>query len=170
MKFYNYYILLILPLFLGFSNPTKNNNASLFKIERSKDANQIFYDVHFIEKNKLDLKNPISIYWIRNTEGGKIKPLTWIQQNYAYGLEFTKTSEKMAQFHFVSYDKRSFTLKQVGKECFKVFTQLNDKEVIVNRIFIQIDGGTFWFPKISKVELHTQDPTTKKEIVEIINP
>lgn len=166
----NWIYILLFPLLFSFSDKTGDAKKSLFKIERSKDANQILYDVHTISKNQLNKNNPISIYWIKKTEGNKIKPLTWIQQHYAYGLDFTYTSEKMAQFHFVSYNKRSFTLKQNEKECFKVYTQLNGKEVIVNRIFIQIDGGTFWFPKISKVELHAQDPTTNKKLIEIINP
>lgn len=162
--------ILLFPFLFSFSDKTEGSKKSLFKIERSKDANQIFYDVLTNSKNHLYKDNPINIYWIKKTEGNKIKPLTWIQQHYAYGLDFTYTSEKIAQFHFVSYDKRNFTLKQDKKDCFKVFTELNGKEVIVNRIFIQIDGGTFWFPKISKVELHVQDPTTNKKLIEIINP
>lgn len=165
-----YILLLFLPLILGFSTKTDKASKSLFKIERSKDGNQIFYDVHTVTNDKLNVKNPITPYWIRKTEGNKIKPLTWIQEHYAYGLNFTYSSEKIAQFHFVSYDKRSFTLKQYKKDCFKVFTELNGKEVIVNRIFIQIDGGTFWFPKISKVELHAIEPNSGVELLEIIYP
>ncbi|MBW6481632.1 MAG: DUF4833 domain-containing protein [Vicingaceae bacterium] len=142
----------------------------LFKIERSKDNNQIFYDLNVVENGLLKPENPINPYWIRKTEGGVIKPLTWIQNNYAYGLEYIYKSETYAKFHFVSYKKRDFVLKKNKEGIFKVYTNLNNKEVEVNRIFIQIDGGTFWFPKISKVELHTNDPLTKKNIVEIIKP
>ena len=162
-------ILFTLSLF-SFNNRDVASSHSLFKIERSKDANQIFYNLNTINNNKLNPENPINIYWIRKTEGGKIKPLTWIQKHYAYGVDYTYASENFAKFHFVSSNKRDFILKRDKTGDFKVFTQLNNKEVEVNRIFIQIDGGTFWFPNISHVELHTKDPLTHKNIVEIIVP
>ncbi|MGE0560355.1 MAG: DUF4833 domain-containing protein [Flavobacteriales bacterium] len=146
------------------------NKSHLFKIERSKDANEIFYDIHLEKSGKLNVVEPIFPYWRRQTEGGIIKPLTWVQQNYAYGLEYIYTSASFVKFRFVSYKKRDFFLKKDINGNFKVYTLLNNKEVEVNRIFIQIDGGTFWFPKISRVELHASDPFTKKNIVEIIKP
>ena len=151
-------------------NKNDISSNALFKIERSKDDNAIFYELRTSSNNSLDKENPINIYWIRNTEGGKTKPLTWIQQHYAYGLEFTSSSQQKAKFHFVSYDKKDFILKKNVEGDFKVFTIKDKKEVIVNRIFIQIDGGTFWFPTISRVELHTTDPITNIDEVEIINP
>lgn len=167
-------IILISSLFLFSFSPKENksdvHSNALFKIERSKDANEIFYELRTLPNNSLDKENPINIYWVRNTEGGKTKPLTWIQQHYAYGLEFTFSTQQNAKFHFVSYDKKDFTLKKDVEGNFKVFTVKDKKEVIVNRIFIQIDGGTFWFPTISRVELHTTDPITNIDEVEIINP
>lgn len=167
-------IILISSLFLFSFSPKGNkdnvNSHLLFKIERSKDANEIFYELRTLPSNDLDKENPINIYWRRNTEGGITKPLTWVQQHYAYGLEFTSSTSEMAKFHFVSYDKKNFTLKKDEEGDFKVFTVKDKKEVIVNRIFIQIDGGTFWFPTISRVELHTTDPLTNTDEVEIIHP
>lgn len=167
-------IILISSLFLFSFAPKGNkdnvNSNSLFKIERSKDANEIYYELKTLSNNSLDKENPINIYWVRNTEGGKTKPLTWIQQHYAYGLEFISSSQQKAKFHFVSYDKKEFTLKKDVEGNFKVFTVKDKKEVIVNRIFIQIDGGSFWFPTISRVELHTTDPLTDIDEVEIIHP
>lgn len=160
----------LLTSFITVNNKDVETKPHLFKIERSKDANEIFYDINLEKAGTLSITEPIYPYWRRQTEGGAIKPLTWIQQHYAYGLEYIYSSENYAKFHFVSYKKRDFVLKKDSSGDFKVFTQLNNKEVEVNRIFIQIDGGTFWFPKISKVELHTNDPVTNKNIVEIIKP
>lgn len=163
-------LLVLLTSFITVNNKDVDTKPHLFKIERSKDANEIFYDINLEKTGALSITEPIYPYWRRQTEGGAIKPLTWIQQHYAYGLEYIYSSENYAKFHFVSYKKRDFVLKKDSSGDFKVFTQLNNKEVEVNRIFIQIDGGTFWFPKISKVELHTNDPVTNKNIVEIIKP
>lgn len=151
------------------SKIASNKSYNLFKIERSKDANEIFYDVNLDSKNNIDSGNPISIYWIKQTENGKKEPLTLIQKNYAYGIEYLSRSETQAEFQFVSYNKRQFQIKKNNNGEFKVYTQSNNKTVIVNRIFIQIDGGTFWFPKISRVELHSQDIQTNEKSIEIIN-
>lgn len=164
-------LLVTLILFSSFVKVKEINQAyHLFKIERSKDANEIFYDLNITNENKLNTENPVKIYWIKNTENGKAEPLTWIQKNYAYGIEYLKTEASFAEFQFVSYKKRQFQIKKDSNGNFKVFTTSNNKTVIVNRIFIQIDGGTFWFPKISRVELHAQDAKTKEKTIEIIIP
>ncbi len=163
-------LIVLLSSFRFFEINDEVNKNHLFKIERSKDANEIFYDINTAKTGQLNINNPINPYWIRATEGGLLKPLTWIQQNYAYGLEYVYKSENYVKFRFVSYKKRDFVLKRDLQGNFKVYTQLNQKDVEVNRIFIQLDGGTFWSSKISRVELHTKDPLTNIEIVEIIKP
>ena len=53
-------------------------NYSLFKIGRSKDVNEIYYDIQIDTDGKLNLVKPVKIYWIKHTSGGKIKPLGYI--------------------------------------------------------------------------------------------
>lgn len=142
----------------------------LFKIARSKDANEIFYTAKVTGKHQLDNSSPVDVYWIKHTDGNVREPLTWIQRKYAYGLKFLRIKESEAVFQFVSYDKRDFVLKKDQTGEFKVFTNSQGKEVQVERIFIQIDGGTFWLPKISSVELHAKDAKTGNTILETINP
>lgn len=167
-------LVLLISVLVIFSSFTNNdpvsNNFHLFKIERSKDANEIFYDLNISSSNKLNTENPINIYWIRHTDNGHIEPLTWIQKNYAYGVTYLTKTDQEASFHFVSYSKRSFQIKKDSNGVFRVFTLSKNTEVKVNRIFIQIDGGTFWLPKISRVELHAQDVKTHEKTIEMIKP
>lgn len=163
-------ITILSALLLSFSYKSATQNTKLFKIERSRDANQIFYEVQTILGNKLNTENPINIYWLRKTEGNKIKPLTWIQQKFAYGLSYTFVSDSLAKFHFVSYDKKDFYLMKDNHDNFRVFTKLNNQFVIVDRIYIHLTGGTFWVPKIPKIELHATVPKSKEKIVEIVKP
>lgn len=142
----------------------------LFRIERSRDANTIFYEVRLNENGKLNMSNPIKIYWIKYTDKGQKEPLTWIQTKFAYGIKYLETDHEMAKFQFVSYRKRDFILKKDKAGQFKVYTQLNGKLVVVNKIFIQIDGGSFWFPEIPKVELYALDYLADKEFIETIRP
>ncbi len=110
------------------------------------------------------------MYWRRNTEGGIIKPLTWIQQKYAYGLKFLNINEEFATFRFVSYSKLYFTLRKTKDNNFEVYTKYNDQVLKMNRIFIQLDGGTFWFPNITSVEIYAKNVSTGKDVIEIITP
>lgn len=147
-----------------------NPISFLFKIERSKDNNQIFYDVNINDSGVLDDKTPINVYWKRNTEGGAMKPLTWIQQKYAYGLKFININEDYATFKFVSYKKLFFTLKKTKDNHFEVYTKCNSQILKMNRIFIKIEGGAFWFPNITAVKIYARNMKTGKDVVEIITP
>tara|TARA_R110002050_G_scaffold33007_2_gene84471 strand:+ start:61020 stop:61586 length:567 start_codon:yes stop_codon:yes gene_type:complete len=159
----------VLTLFSFVRVETKSETIHLFKVERSKDPDFLRYDVN-VFANKLDVKNPLHIYWVKPTQHNKETPLTWIQRNYSYGIEYLKVSDTEAEFQFVSYHKRTFQIKKDDANVFRVFTKSGNKEVIVNSIYIQIDGGTFWFPQISRVELHCQNPNSLKEMVEVIKP
>jgi hypothetical protein len=37
-------------------------------------------------------------------------------------------------------------------------------------VFTQIDGGTFWFPKITRVEAHAKEAEVGELVVEVIEP
>jgi len=152
----------------GFEPLTDSN--FLFKIGRSRDANEIYYTLKLDDNGRLDPKNPISIYWIKRSDGNKTEPLTWIQNKYAYGLNFSSVTDSESEFQFVSYKKMTFHLKKNEDGLFKVFTFAGDKEIELNSIFIQIDGGSFWLPTISRVELHATIPECRTEIAEIIIP
>ena len=147
-----------------------NTLTSLFKIERSKDNNQIFYDVNVDKNGNFNNEEPINIYWIKNTEGGTTKPLTWIQKKYAYGLKFLKISDDYATFRFVSSKQMYFTLKKDNKNHFEVYSKYKGQILNINRIFIKIDGGTFWFPNITAVEVYAKNVKTGEDVVEIITP
>ena len=164
-------IYILIPLaFVSLSAFIVDNETTnyLFKIERSKDNNQIFYTVNTDAAGKLKEK-PITVFWIKNTKKGRVEPLTWIQKKYAYGLSYKHCCEDCATFQFVSYDKLNFLLKKEEKE-YKVYTKKENKILEVQRIFVQIDGGTFWLPNVTEIKLYAQELKSGKEIVETIIP
>jgi len=160
--------LIIWLLFAGFTMPS--SNVPLFKIARSKDANEIYYMVNTLQNRKLDISNPIKIQWVKRNHGISVEPLTWIQQKYAYGLKFLSVGEQKAVFQFVSYNKRDFELKKNSKGKYAVFTRSGKEEVEVGRIYIRIDGGSYWVPKISRIELHATSIAEHKPVIEVIIP
>jgi len=128
------------------------------------------YNVNLTESGKLNAKKPIIIYWIKNTKKGNIEPLTWIQNKYAYGLKYTSITEDFVTFQFVSYNKITFTLKKTSEQKYNVFTKFDDTLIKVNKLYIQIDGGTFWFPNIPEIKIIGTDVKTGKEFTHIIYP
>ena len=163
-------VLLVFGLVSGASDLENSNRNSLFKIGRSKDANEIFYAVRTTLDGSLDLKEPIRIFWIKYTENNEIEPLTMVQQKFAYGLKFLEVTTEKAEFQFVSYSKRTLSLRKNNDGNYGVFTEVEGKEVELERVFIQIDGGTFWFPKITRVEVHAKKAEAGELIVEVIRP
>jgi len=161
-------VVLLIASFTLMSAGNPAASYSLFKVGRTKDANEIFYDINLTSKGGLNVENPINIYWIKKTKGGTTEPLSSIQTKFAYGVYYLSKNERSAVFQFVSYDKRTFTLKKDNKGVFRVFTSVRNKEVIVNQIYVYIVGGSFWFPTVPKVELHATDLITGIEFTEVI--
>ena len=49
---------------------------------------------------------------------------------------------------------------------FYVYTNINQKPVILNRIFIKINGGSFWSPNVEYVEISGIDPINRSVVKE----
>ncbi|CAN5310790.1 hypothetical protein BH23BAC1_BH23BAC1_48360 [soil metagenome] len=73
-------------------------------------------------------------------------------------------------FHFAPYEQKEFTLQKHPDGTFSVRGEFEGKTITLERIFIQIDGGTFWVPKISKINVHGYCMYSKKKIISTINP
>lgn len=145
------------------------DKAPLFKIARNRDANEIWYTANFSIDGTLDKDHPVDVFWLKKTAQNKTEPLTWIQSRLAYGIKVLKNNSHEVIFQFVSYPHRTFVIKN-HHNAYQVFTQSNNKEVIVEHIFINISGGTFMLPEISQVELYGIDSETGNRTIEVIQP
>ncbi len=143
-------------------------NYKLFKIDRSRDLDVIMYDVNLNRKGELDKFTPINIYWIKNTEKGNIEPLTGIQKKFGYGLKFISITDNMADFQFVSYFDRVFKLRKTDNNQFRVYTISNNKKVEVQRLYVQFEDNSFWFPTITSIELYGIDTDNGNPVFESI--
>jgi hypothetical protein len=47
-----------------------------------------------------------------------------------------------------------------------VYTSIDRKLAILNRIFIKINGGSFWSPNVEYIEIKGTDPGSGRELVE----
>ncbi|MGZ4060307.1 MAG: DUF4833 domain-containing protein, partial [Bacteroidia bacterium] len=97
---------------------------------------------------------------------GKTEPLNYIQMKYAYGIDIQMVDslKKAYCFNFVSYKKKKiYLLKSPTDNQYEAYCIINNKLIVLDRIFIKIDGGSFWTPKIKYIEVSGRDPNKKNE-------
>lgn len=146
------------------------SNQLLFYVQRSSNVNTIIYDLNLSSDGKPDLDEPVKAYWIRYAEDGHKKDLSYIQRKFAYGLTAKPLDNGNYDIRFVSYKKFPLTLMRAGDGKYHIFALIAQKQIMLNRIFVKIDGGSFWLPNVSYVEVKGSDPITGREIVERFKP
>lgn len=151
------------------SSNSSVEKAPMFKFARNRDANEIWYAANFNEKGMPDKESPVDVFWLKKTAQNKTEPLTWVQNRLVYGAKVLKNNQDKVEFQFVSYPHRTFVMKNHNNR-YQVFTTSNNQEIIVERIFINISGGSFMLPQISQVKLYGIDPNTGNSTMEIIKP
>jgi len=149
---------------MTFPTPVGNPNQ-LFYLQRDPNTNTIVCELNY-KNGVLDEDEPVHTFWIRYGEHGQRAELSFIQRNFAYGVKSKFIQKDKYELHFVSYKKYSMYLMKAADNNYHVFATINKKQVILNRIFIRVNGGSFWKPNIEYVELKGQDPATGAEVME----
>jgi Domain of unknown function (DUF4833) len=143
----------------------------LFYIQRTSNINTIVYDVNRGDDGKVIPDVPIHIYWIRYAEDKQQEELTYVQRSFAYGISSKPAVAGIIEFNFVSYKKMKMNLQySESDKKYIVWMQRGNKKVKVNRFFVKIDGGSFWFPKVTFIEIKGFDMATGKDFLERIKP
>lgn len=106
--------------------------------------------------------------WIRYTEQRQREDLSWLQRHFAYGLHEKDLGDGIFELRFVSYKKVPLYLKKWPVDNKQhVFVNINNRQAILNRIYIRIDpGGSFWSPNVKYLELKGVDVQNGKELVQ----
>lgn len=147
------------------------NPKQLFYLQRTANTNTIVCELNLNSKGQLDEESPVHVFWIRYPEGGMRRELNYIQRVFAYGIKSQPIGNGMYRLHFVSYRKQSFILMPSPKDNkYHVYATINRKQALLNRLFVKVDGGTFWSPNVVYMEMKGIDPVTGKEVVERFKP
>lgn len=155
-----------------YPTPPVNEN-SLFYIQRSKNTNAIVYEVNKTADGKINIDDPLKIYWIRYASDSTTEDLNYIQRKYAYGASFRPYKDQKNSFvlQLVAYKKRNiFLLPLSNGKRYAAFMSINGKIAEIKKIFVAISGGTFWFPKVDYIELTGKDPATQQKVIERFVP
>ena len=152
----------------GFPMPTGNANQ-LFYLQRTFNTNTIVCELNY-EDGVLNEKKPVHVFWIRFAEQGQRQELSYIQRTFAYGIKTKFLSKDKYELRFVSYKKYLMHLMKATNGKYYVFVKIQGKQAILNRLFIKINGGSFWSPNVEYMEIKGIDITNGNELVERIKP
>ena len=154
-------------------NDPADEKGLLFRIERSRDLDEVWYSVNMDRDGRLNKETPVKVYWVRKSEDNRMEPLTGIQRRFSYGIPAFEQQNPYTDewvFKLAAYKNRFFTLKKADQAgAYKAFTQSAGKEVEILNMYIEFDGGSFLSPSVAYVELHGIDRSTGEQISEIIN-
>ncbi|WP_426295812.1 DUF4833 domain-containing protein [Dyadobacter endophyticus] len=151
--------------------PIPNNVPGLlFYIQRDPNTNTICYQLNVDKQGKISERNPVNTFWIRYPEGGIRKELNYLQRKFAYGINSKAIGNAAYELRSVAYSKLPLYLRRDTRNEYHVYTSIDKKECILSRVFIRIDGGTFWSPNVLYIELKGTEIATGKTIIQRIKP
>ena len=153
------------------SYPVPTANNLLFYIQRNKNSNTVVYEANLLPDGKLDPKNPVNVYWMRYTEGGVKKELSWIQRWLAYGVDFERAKDNSGNFiiNLVALKQRKLVLTTDQDGHPTACLYLNGKYSKLSRIYAQAQE-TNWLPTVKFVQLTGEEIKTKQSACEYIFP
>ncbi len=143
----------------------QGNEKQLFFLQRTPNTNTIICELNY-KDGMIDKEDPIHVFWIRYQEDGQKEDLNYIQRKFAYGVKSKEIGDNKYELNFVSYKKYKMYLMQAADNQFHVYTTINNKQVILTRIYIEIKGGSFWSPNVEYVEITGIDPATRSTVKE----
>lgn len=147
----------------------KANQSRLFYLQRDPNTNTIIYEVNVNSNGDLNRENPVKIYWLRYQENGQKEDLSYIQRKFAYGLQTKEIGNNEYELRLVSYKKFPLYLRKSEVDNkYHVYAFINSKKMQLDRVFVRIEGGTFWIPNVKYVEMKGANPTNGSQMVERI--
>lgn len=141
------------------------NNKQLFYLQRTANTNTIVYELNY-DKDVLNEDDPVHVFWIRYDEQGQKAELNFFQRKFAYGIKTEFISKDKYHLQLVSYKKFPMMLMKGTDNKYNVYATINQKQVILNCIFVNITGGSLWKPVVEYIEVKGTDPDTGKEVME----
>lgn len=150
--------------------PIPNEKKQLFYLQRDPDENTVVYQLN-LDGERVDADKPVNVYWIRYTEGGERKGLSLVQRTMAYGISHKTLDNGDFELRIAAYKTLPLRLSYSEKhKQYMVFASINDREAILDRIFVRIDGGSALSPDIAYFELLGRDVATHAKVAQRIRP
>jgi len=144
-------ILLLLPL------PGWSKDLPLFVIQRSKNANEVQYQLRVNDHCQIVSDYPVSAFWrLREEQPERTKPLTEFDQ-LAYGVVRQRMDENEVVFRLRALADKPLTATataqpDTGTCVSSVQVEIDDQMAALERIYVQTEEGRLR-PKVTYIEL-----------------
>ena len=135
--------------------PTPKGFANqLFYLQRDPNLNTLIYELNIDKDGVLDKDEPVIGYWVRYGEGGKKQDMSYVQKKFAYGVNSKELGKDHFEIRFVSHKKLPlYLIRSETDKKFHIYVTINNKKIQLERVFVRIEGGSFWLPNVRYVEL-----------------
>ena len=156
----------VLVLFFSI-NSFAETSKNLFKIERSKNANIVQYDIILDENGKIDSKKTIDAYWILYAVDGSRKELCAFDKK-AYGYQISYNSQNYYDLTLKAVEDRKIKVIMVDGEP-KAEIPINQKRAYLTKVYVSSVERWTGIPKVIYYTLTGIDIETGEEVVEKID-
>ncbi len=161
---YLFLLIFFLPAWMSAAElePGTISQQHLFKIERSKNANIVQYDVHVRADGTLDPKTPVVAYWIRLNEDGRRMKLRFFEKRFAYGFSaaYEPASNSVTLVMKANLGRDLKVLKTT--DGYRAMVIIDGRDALIDKIFVQSSGKKL-FKQVEYIELHGVDRITSED-------
>jgi hypothetical protein len=141
-------------------------SQTLFFIQRSKNADEAYYDARVRADGSLDPKDPVDSYWLnKGTDHGRRASITLFQK-IAYGFDTEATGNGTYYLKLKAFKERPMWIVQ-AKGRWRVQTTIAGKQAFMDRIYVATDESGI-MPKVLYVDVFGEDMTTGAAVTEHI--
>lgn len=149
------------------------DTGMVFYLQRSINQNTVVYTARYDKQGNLDQMAPMSAFWRRYSDGGSgkgnVKPLSWIEQHFAYGIQKHTSSETNAiDIRFTAIPNLSVTLLQSVPYDAQLWIHISGRAYQMIYGYVEI-AEKHIIPKVTRLQLYTRDPKTGTYVTHIIS-
>lgn len=142
----------------------------LFYLQRDPNTNTIICQLNVDKRGEVIKDKPVNVFWMRYGDQGEKKELSYIQRKFAYGIISKDLGNGQFELRFTSHKNLPmYLIKSAPDKKYHIYATINNKKMELERIFLRIEGGSFWFPNVKYVEIKGRDASApSKQITERI--
>jgi hypothetical protein len=140
----------------------------LFRIERSKNANIVAYDLRLDSAGKPDPKTPVEAYWVSPGDGSR-EALSMVQKKLAYGFKSRFENPDVVVLRMTADLGREIRVERVGG-VFRALVDIDGQRSVLDHIYVKSIERTLLLPSVEFVDLFGVDLATGAERHERIVP
>ncbi|MGC9342100.1 MAG: DUF4833 domain-containing protein [Bacteroidales bacterium] len=156
LKNFSFLLMISLNSMSGIVMAQPSETGLLFIIERSRDADEVWYSLNTDENGTVNEEKPLSVYWVRKSADNEIEALTFVQKKFGYGIQSLQKDKSIPykwNFRIAAYKDRVFSLERTANQQYKIYTHSEGQKIEVVKMFVEFSGGSYLAPEIEKVTL-----------------